>query len=227
MLYQQGDWKALAKRPTTNEFRRDVEAMGYRARLPAPGRRTRPASTPRSPSCASTPRSGTKDVEMWYAAKALFLNDRPADALAVLAKKSTYRTDMRFELLAARGRYRETFAAADAVKADDPEKPLIEVLRARTLYQLGETDKARGDLHPPGSGHKGRERDAVAGSARRGGAATWPARPGAGACARCWRPARARRGCRCWARSSPVRATRPAALVDLICAARAAIRPRR
>jgi Flp pilus assembly protein TadD len=144
VLYQQGDWKALAKRPTTNEYRRDVEAMGYRAayqRLAGDG--------PGLDDTVGQLRKfaearGEGDVEVWYAAKALFLNDRPADALTVLAKK-TYRPDVRFEVLSAQGRFREAFEAIDPdkLKAGDPEKALLEVLRARALYQLGETDKAQ------------------------------------------------------------------------------------
>jgi predicted Zn-dependent protease len=140
ILYQQGDWKTLAKRSTSNDLRRDVEAIGYRAayeRL-AGDREKFQAAIAELRKYAD---KQNNDVEIWYAAKALFLNDRPADAIALLGKTS-YRFDIRFEVLTTQGRYREAFEAADAVKADDPQKPLIEVLRARTLYQLGEKDKA-------------------------------------------------------------------------------------
>jgi tetratricopeptide (TPR) repeat protein len=144
VLYQQGDWKALAKRPAGNEFRREVEAMGYRAayqRL-AGDAAGLDATLVELRKFAEGRAEG--DVELWYAAKALFLNDRPADALTVLGKKN-YRPDVRLEVLTAQGRFREAFDAADPakLKAGDPEKGLLEVLRARALYQLGEADKAQ------------------------------------------------------------------------------------
>jgi hypothetical protein len=144
VLYQQGDWKALAKRPATNEFRREVEAMGYKAAY----QRLAGDATGFDATIADLRKFGEGradgDAEVWYAAKALFLNDRPADALALLAKKN-YRPDVRFEVLAAQGRYKEAFEAAGPTKQKpgDPDRGLLDVLRARSLYQLGETDKAR------------------------------------------------------------------------------------
>ncbi|HKI33457.1 MAG TPA: hypothetical protein VKA46_16500 [Gemmataceae bacterium] len=141
VLSQQGDWKALAKRPTTNEFRRPIEALGYRAayqRLAGDGDGFSATAADIRKHVAG-PDGG--DVEGWYAAKALFLNDRPADALALLAR-TNFNADVRFEVLVAQGRYREAFEVA-ALKADDPQKPLLEVLRARTLYTLGEKDQAQ------------------------------------------------------------------------------------
>lgn len=142
VLYQQGDWKALAKRPATNEFRRDIEALGYRAayqRLAGDADAFDKSAADLRKYAEGRPEN---DVETWYAAKALFLNDRPADALALLAK-TTQHADVYFEVLAAQGRYREAFEAADAVKAGHPHKPLVELLRARALYHLGEKDKAQ------------------------------------------------------------------------------------
>ncbi len=144
VLYQQSDWKALAKRPTTNEYRRHVEALGYKAayqRLAGDGAAFDATVGELRKYGESRPEG---DVEVWYAAKALFLNDRPAEALALLAKKN-YRPEVRLEVLAAQGRYREAFDAADALrlKPNDPQKVLLDVLRARTLYHVGETDKAQ------------------------------------------------------------------------------------
>jgi Flp pilus assembly protein TadD len=141
VLYEQGDWKALAKRPTANEYRRDIEALGFRAayqRLAGEGDALN--VTLAEIRKYAEGRAGN-DIEAWYAAKALFLNDRPADALALLAKMPRH-ADVSFEVLAAQGRYREAFAAADALKADHPDRPIVELLRARTLYQLGEKDRA-------------------------------------------------------------------------------------
>lgn len=142
VLYQQGDWKALARRPTSSEFRRDAEALGFRAAY----QRLAGDAEGFNASVAELKKYGSGrgegDVEAWYAAKALFLNDRPADALTVLAKLPRL-ADVRFEVLAAQGRYREAFAVADALPANHPDKLSVEVLRARTLYLLGEKDKAQ------------------------------------------------------------------------------------
>jgi Flp pilus assembly protein TadD len=144
VLYQQGDWKALAKRPAGNEFRREVEAMGYRAAYQRLAGDAAGLDATLTDLRKFAEGRAEGDVELWYAAKALFLNDRPADALAVLAKRN-YRPDVRFEVLTAQGRFREAFEAGDPtkLKAGDPEKGLLEVLRARALYQLGDADKAQ------------------------------------------------------------------------------------
>jgi Flp pilus assembly protein TadD len=142
ILYDQGDWKALAGRSTANEFRRDIEALGFRAAY----QRLAGENDALNATLAEIRKfaEGRKenDVEAWYAAKALFLNDRPADALDLLAKIARH-ADVSFEVLAARGRYGEAFAVAEAVTADDRRKPLLEVLRARALYLLGEKDQAQ------------------------------------------------------------------------------------
>jgi predicted Zn-dependent protease len=141
VLYQQGDWKTLATRPPINGLRRDIEALGYRAAYQRLAGDT--AAFERTVAEIRKHAEGRPDtdVELWSAAKALFLNDRPADGLAVLGKSSRH-VERRFDILAAQNRQREAFALADAVKANDPEKPLVEVLRARLLFTLGEKNRA-------------------------------------------------------------------------------------
>jgi hypothetical protein len=142
VLYQQGDWKALAKRPAATDGRRPVEALGYQAAYQRLAGDAEAFDRTVADLRKSVEGQAENDVEVWFAAKALFLNDRPADALAVLAKASRH-ADVRFEVLAAQGRYREAFEVADAVPADNLKKPLVELLRARALYVLGETTGRR------------------------------------------------------------------------------------
>jgi tetratricopeptide (TPR) repeat protein len=142
VLYDQGDWKALAERPAVSEYRRDIEALGFHAayqRLAGEGEALNGTLAGLRKHAEGRPGN---DVEVWYAAKALLLNDRPADALALLTKPLRH-ADLAFEILTVQGRYREAFALADALPADHPDKGIVEVLRARTLYLLGEKDKAQ------------------------------------------------------------------------------------
>jgi Flp pilus assembly protein TadD len=141
VLYEQGDWKALAKRPVSKEFRLDVEALGFQAAYQRLGGDAAGLDRAAADLRKHAEGRAENDLEVWYAAKALLLNDRPADGLALLAKAPRH-AEVAFEVLAAQGRYREAFAAADALKEHDPLRPAVEVLRARALYQLGEKDKA-------------------------------------------------------------------------------------
>jgi predicted Zn-dependent protease len=81
------------------------------------------------------------DPSHWLAAKALFLNDQPDDALSILIKSKNYFAA--FEILVAQMKYKEAFSLADKVAAGDAKtRPMLDLLRARTLYQLGEKDQA-------------------------------------------------------------------------------------
>jgi tetratricopeptide (TPR) repeat protein len=141
VLYQQGDWKTLATRQPANGLRRDIEALGYRAAYQRLAGDTAAFERTVAEIRKHTEVRPENDGEIWSAAKALFLNNRPADGLSVLGKSSRH-VERRFDILAAQNRQREAFALADAVKANDPEKPLVEVLRARLLFTLGEKDRA-------------------------------------------------------------------------------------
>jgi tetratricopeptide (TPR) repeat protein len=153
ILCQQGDWKALAKRPTSERFRLNAEVLGYRAafcRLGGNATALDQALTELRKYAEG--REGC-EAEGWHAIKALFLNDRPVEALALLARCSRH-ADVYFEVLVAQGRYREALAAADALPGNHPDRPLVEVLRGRTLSMLGEKEKARAVFVGLGNGIK-------------------------------------------------------------------------
>ena len=76
-------------------------------------------------------------------AKALFLNQRPAEALDLLTR-SDADVPAAFEIMLAQLKYAEAFALVEKVrKANDKSRlPQLEILQARALYNLGEKDKA-------------------------------------------------------------------------------------
>jgi hypothetical protein len=143
LLYEAGDWKALARQPDLLGAGNEVERLGYRAayaRLAGDARALDEAveGLRKSAGAAPAPSPG----KMFGPAKALFLNDRPADAMAALEKGSN--PALLFELLCARLEYREALALAEkAAAAGGPQAKVLEALKARTLYILGEKDKAR------------------------------------------------------------------------------------
>src|SRR5262249_34479438 len=79
--------------------------------------------------------------EIWLCAKALFLNDRPDDALALLRRGRDLANG--FDILCAQLRYREAFdLAARARQGGRPVPPALQVNQARALFLLGEKDNA-------------------------------------------------------------------------------------
>src|SRR5262249_13428479 len=76
---------------------------------------------------------------LWQPAKALLLNGRTQDGLDLLAKGGHYRSEVAFEILMAQLRVKDALALADKVKND----AALDFARARTLYTLGEKDKAQ------------------------------------------------------------------------------------
>jgi tetratricopeptide (TPR) repeat protein len=141
VLYQQGDWKALATLPATTGSRRDIEALGYRAAYQRLAGDTAAFESTVAEIRKHTGKLNDPDVQAWYAAKLLFLNDRPSDALALMAK-THWSAAVQFEILAVQNHQREAFALADALKPDNPDRPLVELLRGRLLFMLGEKDRA-------------------------------------------------------------------------------------
>jgi len=142
ILYEHGDWKALARLPAAPGQRREIEALGFRAAYQRLAGDVADFNAAVADIRKYAEAQIGNDVEAWYAAKALFLNDRPDDALALLAK-TTHQADVRFEVLAAQGRYPEAFEVAKALPAEHAKKALLELLRGRLLYTLGEKDQAQ------------------------------------------------------------------------------------
>ncbi len=144
ILYEAADWKALAARPDRlPEAVGTVDHTAYRAayaRLAGDRKEFQAACAELQKVAQKEPQS---DVWRFAVAKAFLLNDRPADGLALLAKVPE-RHPILFEILCARLQYREAMALVDQSRpADSKEQKQLEILKARTLYQLGEKDKAQ------------------------------------------------------------------------------------
>lgn len=148
LLWEEGDWKALAERPELPEradprFRRErspAQALGLRAAY----HRLAGNAKPFEEAIAGLKKlaSGGPDdiVERQAAVEALLLNERAADALALLEKLPL--RGLTFDLLAAQSRFQEAFAAAGRPVAVDDGDDRLDLKQARWLYLLGETDQA-------------------------------------------------------------------------------------
>jgi tetratricopeptide (TPR) repeat protein len=144
LLYESGEWKELAKRFKLEASAKDVEKLGYGAayhRL-AGNKKEFDDTVAAIVKYASDAQANDKPSAAFYAAKALFLNDRPEEAIKVL--KAGGRPDMAFEILCVQLRFGEAFELLEKARKDGGDMaPQVEILAARTLYGLGEKDKAR------------------------------------------------------------------------------------
>jgi Flp pilus assembly protein TadD len=138
VLYKQGDWAALAEQPPQAEAQDEVWAQGLKAsyyRLA--GKRQQWEKT--LDEIRKHPGG-----EVWYAAEALFANDRPNDAIALLADGADY--VKAYEVLAFQGRYKEAFDLVEKAKKAGGDEGLrlkeLDIVHARTLHRLGDKDKA-------------------------------------------------------------------------------------
>jgi tetratricopeptide (TPR) repeat protein len=144
LLFESGEWKELAKRFQLNMAGKEIEKLGYGAayhRL-AGNKKEFDETVAAIVKYAADAQPNDKPSAAFYAAKALFLNDRPEDALKVL--KAGGRPEIAFEILCVQLRFGEAFDLLEqARKTGGDSAALVEVLAARTLYLLGEKDKAK------------------------------------------------------------------------------------
>ena len=142
MLFEAGDWKELAKRPVHTESNIPYEALGFQAayrRLSGDAKGFEDAVADLRKLSDAQPGD---EFERFHLAKVLFLNDRPGDAIEVLVNTPN-RQAAAFEALAAQTKYKAALELADKAKAAGaPEAAALEILKARTLYSLGDKDKA-------------------------------------------------------------------------------------
>lgn len=143
ILYESADWKALAERPNPASAESAVEKTAFRtayARLAGSQKEYEAHVSELKKLADQGPASEPLRFTIF---KALLLNDRLADGLQLL-EKSPDRQPILFEILCARLKYREAMALVDQPRpAESPEQKKLEILKARTLFFLGETDKAR------------------------------------------------------------------------------------
>lgn len=153
ILSDQGDWKELARRLAQSERAKEedgLETLGLQA-----ASERLAGNLDEFVKYVVAIRKAVDDNpgENWSArvgARNLLLNERPADALAVLEKGQEAamldRSDtyvMAFEVLAGQLRFREALELADKAKGDNGKTmPEVEIRRARTLFNLGERDQA-------------------------------------------------------------------------------------
>jgi tetratricopeptide (TPR) repeat protein len=145
ILYESADWKALAGRPDVAGAQSDMETWGFRAayaRL-AGDRKAFQTALETVENLSKKGTGPSLESDAFTAAKTFLLNDRPAEGLALLAKTPD-RHPMLFEVLCARLDYVKAMELADQTRpADSKERDELQILKARTLFVLGEKDKAR------------------------------------------------------------------------------------
>ena len=141
LLEDQARWAELTKR-AERAARRPIERLGSRAayhRLAGDKKELDAAVA------AIRQYAEGKDVdgpEPWYAAKALFLNDRPDEALALVGKGASALAKV--EILAAQMKFADALHLAEKAARDSPRgADAFNVVRGRILYFLGEKDKAQ------------------------------------------------------------------------------------
>src|SRR5262249_33254200 len=143
--YEAADWKALAARPDIAGVADPAEKWAYRAAF------ARLAGDPKAFENAvrelrkfALGEGGAERLSSAFvAAKALLLNDRPGDGLDALRDLPGNET-MRFDILCAQLKYGEAMKLVDQKRpADSVEQKQLEVLKARTLYLLGDKDNAQ------------------------------------------------------------------------------------
>jgi hypothetical protein len=135
VLVDQKDWAALARMADERAAQAGGEDLGLRAayhRLAGDAEGVAKALA----DLRSAAASGGDNDGLWLHAKDLLLNGRPADAATLLSTGN--HAARAFEILSARMQFRDALALADRFK----DQPGMAIRAARTLYLLGEKDKA-------------------------------------------------------------------------------------
>lgn len=141
-LYEQADWKELARRPELTDMSVWPRGAGYRAayaRLAGDGKGFAARIDDLRRRGKAAAEAGVDPLPF---AKALFLNAHARDALSLLPADEAH-ARLRYEVHVARLEYTEAFALVEeAVKGNADHAPLLELLQARTLAVLGEKARA-------------------------------------------------------------------------------------
>jgi tetratricopeptide (TPR) repeat protein len=142
MLFEAGDWKALAALPELSNADRPIEKWSFRAAYHGLAGNVKERDEALAEVRKAAESDPDKEAMAFIAAKAFFLNDRLADGLELLAGSD--RPEVRFEILASQLRYAEAMAMVEAArKSESKHLAKLERVQARTLYFLGEKDKAQ------------------------------------------------------------------------------------
>jgi tetratricopeptide (TPR) repeat protein len=142
ILWEQGDWAALAARPAGErprppDRRAPVELAVKAAYLRLAGDVKGCAAQIEKLVHVDDPN------EEWTIVKGLLLNERSTEAFERLGKSSA-NNDVAFDLLVGQMRYREAFALAEKpqTEGDDEDRRKFTIKHARALYLIGERDQA-------------------------------------------------------------------------------------
>jgi tetratricopeptide (TPR) repeat protein len=147
LLYEAGDWPALVATnagipdPMRESFQ-PVETLGFRAafrRLAGNSKEFEELITDLKKQAEGL---SADDPLLFATAKALFINNRPVDALALLDKADNRLRVL--EVLCAQLKFHEAMQLVEKARAlGHPELPVLELTLARHLYGLGEREKAK------------------------------------------------------------------------------------
>lgn len=136
---EQGDWAALAKRIKPVKHMPDsLATCAAFQRLAGDSAAAQETLT----ALLDLGSADTMDItRARVAAKGLFLNDRPADAVALLIQKRQYLPAV--DVLAAQSKYQAALdLLAKVAKDDDTPLQLLELRQAQLLHQLGDRDQS-------------------------------------------------------------------------------------
>ena len=156
LAYEAADWKWLAaEEEILGE--KPIERLGYRAAYHRLAGHTKAFEETLAEIRKLAKNEGIQAEDedgQFYVAKAFFLNQRPREGLEILLR-SERNARAAFEILIAQMKYREALALVektrtavakikgdDKVKAENDLAPL-EILEARTLYNLGDKEKGK------------------------------------------------------------------------------------
>jgi tetratricopeptide (TPR) repeat protein len=140
ILYEAGDWKELARLQAPAEAPHPIEKLGLRAAFQRLGGDDKGFGETLPALREQAQGDGPNEMRTYLVVKALFLNDRPDEALDLLGAGVRHRVE-RFEILCARMKHREAIAEAEQFAKRQPLTAL-DLAVARMRYGLGEKDKA-------------------------------------------------------------------------------------
>jgi tetratricopeptide (TPR) repeat protein len=139
ILAEQGDWKTLSARAEQlvgEDGLDDYKAVSHRLAGNGPGFEASVAALVKT-ARAKKPDDGT----LWWEAKSLFLNDRPAEALAILDGGNDFA--MPFNVLVRQHRHGEALRLLERYRSHDGEHTSWAAIhRAKLLLRLGEKEAA-------------------------------------------------------------------------------------
>jgi hypothetical protein len=146
ILFESGDWKSLAARSRlTPDDEGDLEKLSQLATY----QRLAGNKEGSDQSLATLRRfaDALRGANL-FMARILLLNDRSDEGIAlhIAHEQIAYA----FELLCAQQKYPEAFDLADKLKASHPDAAVVQCLKARTLFSLGEKQRALAILDQQG-----------------------------------------------------------------------------